>query len=317
MFGFDPGIELTSFLAQGYGDGSLRARAAGSYLGLAVGDALGATVKFLTPQEIRARYGEHREMRGGGWLHLRRGQVTDETEMSLALGRSILEAGKVDPSAVAGAFSAWMGSGPVDICHRVQRCVVRFRQTGDARIQEDETGSGNGACMRCLPVALAYLGADDSVLAEASRLQSHVTHNNPLSDLGTLMVIRMVQSALVRGDRRALKRLTNELVAMDGRFNYDSKRMEDPNSCIVDSLRVVFQSLFATGSFEGALVNLVNRGGDADSTGAILGMIAGALYGVGSIPQRWVSALDEEVTNAVLEQSQALLRLSPLLHGSG
>lgn len=65
-------------------------RAVAAYLGLAIGDALGATVEFMTPAEIRHQYGTHREMRGGGWLRLKPGQVTDDTTMSLALGRAIL-----------------------------------------------------------------------------------------------------------------------------------------------------------------------------------------------------------------------------------
>lgn len=313
MFVLDPSIELTSFLAQGYGERSLKSRAAGAYLGLAVGDALGATVEFLTQREIRDRYGEHREICGGGWLRLRKGQITDDTEMSLALGRSILDAGKVDPVSVAESFSSWMRSKPIDIGHTVRRGIVHYRQTGETQVPEDEYGAGNGACMRCLPVALAYLGADEADLAEACRLQSHVTHNNRVADLGTLTIVRMVQSALVEGDRRALKRLTDNLVAVDQCFGYDRKRMENPSGYIVDTLRVVFQSLFATGSFESALVDVVNRGGDADTTGAILGMIAGALYGIGSIPKRWIFALDAEVSSEILDQAQALLRLSPFL----
>ena len=108
MFALHPILELTSLLAQCYTGDVLRSRAAGAYLGVAVGDAFGATLEFLTPREIQHRYGQHREIIGGGWLGLRKGQVTDDTEMSLALGRSILEAGKVDPEAVAEAFSVWM-----------------------------------------------------------------------------------------------------------------------------------------------------------------------------------------------------------------
>ena len=37
-------------------------RAAAAYLGLAVGDALGATVEFLTPREIQHRHGTHRDI---------------------------------------------------------------------------------------------------------------------------------------------------------------------------------------------------------------------------------------------------------------
>jgi len=94
----------------------LTARALGAYLGLAVGDALGATVEFMTPSEIRERHGVHRDILGGGWLRLRKGQVTDDTEMALALGRSILAEGRVEPRAVAEAFSAWMRGKPVDRC---------------------------------------------------------------------------------------------------------------------------------------------------------------------------------------------------------
>ncbi|MES9842986.1 MAG: ADP-ribosylglycohydrolase family protein, partial [Candidatus Thiodiazotropha endolucinida] len=74
-------------------------RAFGAYLGLAVGDALGATTEFLTPREIREKHGVHDRICGGGWLRLKPGQVTDDTEMSLALGQSIIESGKVEAKA--------------------------------------------------------------------------------------------------------------------------------------------------------------------------------------------------------------------------
>ena len=54
-------------------------RALGAYLGLAIGDALGATVEFMRPREIQLQYGVHRDIVGGGWLKLARGQVTDDT----------------------------------------------------------------------------------------------------------------------------------------------------------------------------------------------------------------------------------------------
>ena len=67
---------------------ALADRALGAYLGLALGDALGATVEFMTPREIAAAHGVHRRIVGAGWLKLAPGQVTDDTTMSLALGRA-------------------------------------------------------------------------------------------------------------------------------------------------------------------------------------------------------------------------------------
>ena len=64
-------------------------------------------------------------------------------------------------------------------------------------------------------------------------------------------------------------------------------------------------------------MDVVNRGGDSDTTGAILGMIAGAFYGLDSIPQRWMRAIDAEARTSVLRQSESLLRLSPFCRGIG
>ncbi len=286
-------------------------RAIGAYLGLAIGDALGATVEFLTPREIRDQYGEHRDMVGGGWLRLRKGRVTDDTEMSLALGRSILTAGAVVPRAVAEAFSDWMRTKPVDMGHTVRRGISLYRRTGATQVPENEQDAGNGACMRALPVALFTLGAEPAAVVAASRVQAHVTHHNHLSDAGTVTVVRMVQSALLGGTRNQLKGLADALVAEDGRYGYDRRRMENPSGYIVETLRAVFQALFATDGFEAALVDVVNRGGDADTTGAILGMIAGALYGRQAIPRRWLNALDEETKSACRTQAVRLLHASP------
>lgn len=45
----------------------------GSYIGLAVGDALGATTEFMTPREIQVNIGVHNKITGGGWLRLEAG----------------------------------------------------------------------------------------------------------------------------------------------------------------------------------------------------------------------------------------------------
>ena len=79
----------------------------------------------------------------------------------------------------------------------------------------------------------------------------------------------------------------------------------------------VFQAFATQSSFETALVDVVNRGGDADTTGAILGMLAGALYGVDSIPLRWLQRLDPGVAQRVSRQSVALLRSTPMVRDGG
>jgi len=294
---------------------ALASRAIGAYLGLATGDALGATVEFMTPAEIREHHGVHHDIQGGGWLKLRRGQVTDDTEMSLALGRAILIQGEVEPFAIAEAFSAWMVTKPVDIGHTVRRGIARYRQTGEVQVPPHDYDAGNGACMRCLPVALFTLGAAPEAIAAANLTQAHVTHHSALADAGTLIVIRMVQTALAGGSLADLQSLAEALVADWPEYRFDRRRTDNPGGYLPETLSAVFQALFSTDGFETALVEVVNRGGDADTSGAILGMIAGALYGRSAIPRRWLQNLDPEAARQCALQAQALIERSP--HCSG
>uniref|UniRef100_A0A450T517 ADP-ribosyl-[dinitrogen reductase] hydrolase n=1 Tax=Candidatus Kentrum sp. FW TaxID=2126338 RepID=A0A450T517_9GAMM len=238
-------------------------RAIGAYLGLAVGDALGATTEFLTPREIREKYGIHKTIRGGGWLRLKAGQVTDDTGMSLALGQSILTSRGVDAMSVAHAFSEWMRTKPVDIGNTVRRGIVHFWMTGIPEVPVSEFSAGNGACMRSLPIALYGWNASTKALIESSRIQSHVTHNAPVADAGTKTIVRMVVLALRGEDKESLQQCARNLVQDHEIYRHDRKRVENPSAWIVETLQAVFQAFFSHGNFEDALVDVVNRGGDS------------------------------------------------------
>lgn len=280
---------------------------------MAVGDALGATVEFMTPREIAAHFKVHDRIIGGGWLNLKPGQVTDDTTMALALGESILAAGAVDAHAVAAAFDAWMRAKPVDIGSTVRRGLLAYRKTGDPKMPPSEHDAGNGAAMRVLPVALATLGESEKAVRTACRTQAHVTHNNPLSDAATETLALMVQDALRGADKLdLLHQRAHPLVQQHPEFAFRAVRQRmNPSGYIVDTVQAVFQALFDTDSFEECLIDVVNRGGDADTTGAIAGMLAGALYGPSNIPWRWLHELDAATQRACKEQAIALLRAKP------
>ena len=54
---------------------------------------------------------------------------------------------------------------------------------------------------------------------------------------------------------------------------------------------------------------MVNRGGDADTTGAIAGMLAGARYGLQAIPEPWLHALDEAIGIQCTDQALSLIHI--------
>jgi len=55
--------------------------------------------------------------------------------------------------------------------------------------------------------------------------------------------------------------------------------------------RAALWCLARSESFEAAILRASNLGDDADTTAAITGQIAGAYYGVGGIPTRWIDKL--------------------------
>jgi len=290
------------------GEGPHFEKGIAAYLGLAIGDALGATVEFLTPNEIRHQHGVHRDITGGGWLRLKAGRVTDDTTMSLALGESILEHGGVDAGHAAAAFDAWMRAKPVDIGNTVRRNLIQFRKTGNPEAPASEHDAGNGAAMRILPVALACYGRPPETAIFASRAQAHVTHHNELSDAACETLLFMVHDLLASRDAGEVQReRADELVRRHPVFAYGKKRVDNPSGYIVDTVQAVFQAFFSTASFEECLLDVVNRGGDADTTGAIAGMLAGARYGREAIPARWLKALDPQVASQCSNQGRALL----------
>jgi ADP-ribosyl-[dinitrogen reductase] hydrolase len=80
----------------------------GALLGVAIGDALGATLEFMTREEIKKKYGLHRDITGGGCWHLSPGEVTDDTDMTLCVAKGIL----AEPENPIGRLPASLWSGP-------------------------------------------------------------------------------------------------------------------------------------------------------------------------------------------------------------
>jgi len=282
-------------------------RALGAYLGFAVGDAFGATVEFMTPQEIAAVHGTHRRILGGGWLKLRPGQVTDDTEMTLCLGEAILACGGFDARATAEAFVRWLQAKPVDVGNTCRRGIQRYIATGILEAPPNEGDAGNGACMRNLPVTLASLG-DESLFNAWTLGQCRLTHHHPLSDAATLTLGRMMQQLLLGGGHKACRAETNRLLAQFPVFRF-LPYSGRASSYIVDTVQTVLHFFFTTDNFEHCVTAVVNQGGDADTTGALAGMLAGAAYGMEAIPRRWLTALDPDITRRIKEQTQALLQL--------
>lgn len=279
-------------------------RARGALLGLAVGDALGATLEF----EPRDAHPHHTEMLGGGPYILAPGQWTDDTAMALALADSLLAAreqgapGDFNPRDLAERFVAWWRKGEYsctgscfDIGMTTAAALARFEQTGDPYAgSSNPRDAGNGSVMRVAPVALFAL--DDAEAADRSaRDQSLITHAAPQAVEACAFFVQLLRAA-IQGQTDVLRPRDwagDAAIRAIATGSWRSKPRSEIRSTgfVIDTLEAALWSIGSTDSFEDALVLAVNLGGDADTVGAVTGQLAGALYGACAIPERWFMPL--------------------------
>jgi ADP-ribosyl-[dinitrogen reductase] hydrolase len=287
---------------------SLEDRALAAFLGFAIGDALGATVEFMTKGEIAARFGIHRNIIGGGWLRLAAGGVTDDTEMALALGRSLVRCGELNIRDVCDEFAAWLKSGPIDIGNTCRRGIRRYITQNTIEGVFFDGDAGNGAAMRLLPVALATVGHPEKA-SQWSLAQCRITHHHPLSDDGSLALVRMVHGLLSGDGKRSAAEIADALIGRHRIFRFEPYRGQS-SGYIVDTMQTVLHFYFGTESFSDCVIQTVNQGGDADTTGALAAMLAGATYGMAAIPAAWLDKLDRTVAAEIRQQVTKLLAIA-------
>ncbi len=104
----------------------------GGLLGAAAGDALGATVEFMSPADIERRHGVHRDIVGGGAFGWRPGQGTDDTDLTWAVVSGYLNTEGIDSlQAIAEEFLAWFDTDPPDVGLTTREALRHLRRDGD------------------------------------------------------------------------------------------------------------------------------------------------------------------------------------------
>jgi ADP-ribosyl-[dinitrogen reductase] hydrolase len=273
-------------------------RAVGGLLGVAAGDALGATVEFLAPESIAARYGVHREIVGGGTFGWRPGQGTDDSDLTACVARSYAHGYSLDD--VASRFLQWYRTGPRDIGGLTARALAWLAEHGDPLLSgvaaTRGNDAGNGSLMRALPTALATRDRA-ARLSEAAEI-SAVTHADErcvrscqvyVEIAAGLLDGQSVDEALARAWPLARHPEVAAAVDVDPAADVTTLRT---TGYVIHSLAAAVWAVQQPGGFEEILVVLVNRGDDSDTTGAIAGGLLGVRDGVEAIPSRWLEKLE-------------------------
>jgi ADP-ribosylglycohydrolase/fructose-1,6-bisphosphatase/inositol monophosphatase family enzyme len=278
-------------------------RAVGCLLGQVIGDSLGSLVEFTGQAAISARFPDGvRDLADGGAWNTLAGQPTDDSEMALALARSLVSSGGYDEEAVAAAYVHWFESGPSDCGSTIARALRVAAQEGEgraaaARGAADAHSQANGSLMRVAPIGI--WACDPEAAAQSAMEDSLLTHPHPVCRAACGGFAAAISAGIRTGSRAAMLEAAQKV--LEGCPDADTIRtalqraaggppadFSHNMSWVPIAFQNAFYHLAAGHPPEQALVTTASAGGDTDTNTAIAGALLGAVDGRGGFPIRWV-----------------------------
>ena len=285
-------------------------------LGHAVGDALGVPVEFCSREELTKN--PVTDMRGFGTYPVPAGAWSDDTSMSLATLDS-LASGDVHYNEMMENFGKWYyqkeytPTGEVFDVGGTCCCEIDNYFLGSKNIETcgltDVNSNGNGSLMRIHSLVLhVYV---KNLPFETWRWiiesGSMLTHAHERSILGCLIYSFVLLYLLTCREKsavpRALREAKKQLQSNPEFGHYERIFADDfadlPHDAIkssgyvVDTLEAAIWCLLTTDSYTECVLKAVNLGDDTDTVAAVVGGLAGALYGYDAIPRAWLDTLQK------------------------
>ena len=302
----------------------------GALVGCAVGDALGAPIEGQSREQIASL--EHltdhyrplpRRRAGSGQTHYPLGQYTDDTQLTVAIARSLIARGAADGAEIAREFAAlWrsgeiVGAGPV--AHRAVKRLIEGVPWQDAAVPDDLPL--NGAAMRIAPVGLWNCDRLDR-LADDVATASVVTHRHPVAIDGAMAVATAVAHAATASVIETPPFLDAVAASVRGNPSFAGHIrglgdwLQSPEQAALEAIAetgqrpgargfgipalaepTVLASLYAflrsPNDYVATIDFALRIGGDVDTIAAIAGAMSGAHNGVEAIPGHLVNGVKD------------------------
>ena len=275
----------------------LKNKVLGSFIGLAVGDSLGASVEFMP----RGSFPNVTEMTGGGPFNLNPGEWTDDTIMALCLAESLIKNKQFNQIDILNSWLAWYEFGHnspkgycFDIGSTTSGSLKYYSSVRTPTPGTSEYASGNGSIMRLSPVP-AFYHSDKKLALEISWKQGNLTHNSILANdcckLLACYILRAYENNNVFDLVPEFNFHHKVKNIADGKYKNKSQDQIKSGGYCIETLEAAVWAVYNSSSFSEAVLKAVNLGNDTDSVGAVAGQIAGAIYGFDNIPIEWVDKL--------------------------
>lgn len=280
----------------------------GGLFGVAIGDALGATTEFMSKKEISVKYGKVTDIMGGGVWNLKCGETTDDTAMTIAVLKGIIDHFENPIEQIGLHFKNWEATDPIDIGITIRTTFRNyegdwFKAAEKTHNQLGGRSAGNGTVMRCLPIALAYTNL--AKIDEISKLQSKMTHYDDVAAEACVIYNRIAKRLLEGENLHTVIRTEIKNTLYD--FEYSEEPDCPPDGYVVHTMKWVFYWLLNSETFENVVVGATNMGGDSDTIAAIAGGLKGIEVGFKQIPNKYIDKII--IKDELLDYAEILYKI--------
>jgi ADP-ribosyl-[dinitrogen reductase] hydrolase len=278
----------------------------GCIIGQAVGDALGARYQFSTglaaSKAVQRDTSQQLQMLGGGPFNLLPGQVTDTTEITLVVLRTIQESRLIAveqlQTRIQQQLAVWTRSSPFNIPDGIAKKDPNLK-TGVGLLLAIPI-----ALIGSLPIHQEYVFLDQELVMYAKRICEQFTPNEICIDAVRVYTLALRQilrkedpeqvwtSVYQIAKTAAIKTCLEDAKKGLLKINLDGVRIIDPDSVtsqdyIGISLQLAIGELLHGKSFVDSINKVISLGGNTAVNGAIVGALLGAWYGISNIPRQW------------------------------
>ena len=249
----------------------------GMFLGLAIGDALGAPLEFQPAREPDNYVTKYMT---GGAHNVSKGEFTDDTSMALAMADAFITSKAFDGKLIMHNFLKWMNEGKYsprgvmfDCGTTILQALRKFEkdQTNPFVGSKDKFSAGNGGLMRLAPAIIFAQTKKEAV--QLARDTTRLTHGAP----------EAVFFSEIFAKELFCREISNDLAKYKHPIDFSRENVMS-GGYVKETYQAAWWAFQTTNSFEDCVISAVNRGFDSDTTGAVAGMIAGCFYGYENIP---------------------------------
>ncbi len=270
----------------------------GCLLGGWCADAAGATLEFsytpITKQMVEIAM----KMPGGGAIGVGPGQITDDSELEIAILNGLVKSKNVcqyPVELVAEEYIYWINSYPFDVGTTCSNAFSNALNSSDMMrnaLKLKSQSQANGALMRAAVIGVWGRNCPDDKIIQFGKLDAQLSHCNEIcqevNGIYCLIIAKLLNLVPLE---EILNLISKKITNGEVKEWFEQAALLENINCKKNigyckhGFQLVIYFLRNPSTYIDAIKTTLLKGGDTDTNAKIVGSVIGAMRGINEIPE--------------------------------